>query len=471
MRYDLAAVARDASASLPTPPDSKLQTIFKFGPSSELTSGGDRYWRFTNRVIPLEKALPIWASELDWFLSVLMVISQNLDIECFAPAPEPYPLAVRPAGTGVLLVMLQRNIQGSELWVERWSSRQRNSGSPAGVQFSTYWYRDFKLQHFSRTKINLRDDWRDALSKFVRTQKANFDEVLVHHWAQLVKKSDALPKEMPPLDRITVARDSYGLLRRIPWYPFCPNASSARILNQPLRRALLDACQKPILAAHLVLKLEHSIDERTVREQLPWSVRYEDATLKDAFFFSITRQGKEDRFVATRAQPGFLADGLLTSLAEVTTATDARSPLAPSPQATDGIPIERLTQAKLIQGYSATTLGHFPRPSNDRARATRAAAAPPARLKQERWKMLQWLDLESSAQGNFSDPDPLKRVLGWQRLALLRYDCSVFFANEQAEDESVGELLDSAAQRHAAIIRGDRMPSMLRRSKQMPKPQ
>jgi hypothetical protein len=221
----------------------------------------------------------------------------------------------------------------------------------------------------------------------------------------------------------------------------------------------------------LAQRLENSVDERTVREQLTWTIRYENATLKDAFFFSILRQGNEDRFVATRAQPGFLADGLLTSLADAAKDSDTREPLGPLPQASDGIPIERLNQAKQIRGYANSALGHFPKPSNSRALATRAAAAPPARLKQERWKMLQWLDLESSAQANFSDPDPFRRVLAWQRLALLRHDSATLFGNEQQGNQAISDLLSLAAQRHAAIIRGNKLPSCLRRSKQLPRPQ
>jgi hypothetical protein len=470
MSYDLTVAESDKATSISTKADN-FQTIFKLEQSSELTTAGDRYWRFTNRVVPIEKALPIWASELDWFLTVLMGISQSLDLESLPAAQQPYPLAVRPAGTGALLVMLQRNVQGSELWVERWSSRRPNSSTPTGIQYFTYWYRDFRLQNWSRTKINLRNDWRDALRHFVAVQVAHFSNRLALEWTQLVKSNDVLPKEMPSLDHITVARTNHGLVRRIPWYPFCPNLSAARVLKHPLRRALLDACQAPISSAHLALKLENTIDEQTAREQLAWTVRYEDATLKNAFFFSIVRQDREDHFVATRAQPGFLADGLLSSLADVTTETDAKDPPAPSPQATDGIPIERLSQAKLIHRYAKSAFGYFPRPSHERARANRAAAAPSARLKQERWKILQWLDLESSAQANFTEPDPLKRILGWQRLALLRHDCATFFGNEREKDEAIGGLLDLAAHRHAAIIRGDRVPSTLRRSTQMPRPQ
>jgi hypothetical protein len=244
-----------------------------------------------------------------------------------------------------------------------------------------------------------------------------------------------------------------------------------RVLDQPLSRALLDACKAPVTAAHLAQKLSNTIDQRTVREQLSWTIRYDNATLKDAFFFSIVRHGKEDHFVATRMQPGFLSDGLLTSLAKASTHPDSSDPLGPSPQRPDGFPIEELLRAKSIHGYVESALGHFPRPSDARANAIRAAAAPSLRLKQERWKMLQWIDLETAAQANYSDSDPFRRVLQWQRLALLRHDCAVFFEDEKIENETVAELLDLAAQRHTAIVRGQKIPSVLRRSKQMPKPQ
>jgi hypothetical protein len=84
--------------------------------------------------------------------------------------------------------------------------------------------------------------------------------------------------------------------------------------------------------------------------------------------------------------------------------------------------------------------------------------------------MLQLLDLESAAQATFSDANALDAVLKLQRLALLRHDSLAFFSAEQSADAAIATLLEIAAKRHNAIVRGEALPSLLRRSKDMPRP-
>ena len=84
--------------------------------------------------------------------------------------------------------------------------------------------------------------------------------------------------------------------------------------------------------------------------------------------------------------------------------------------------------------------------------------------------MLQLLDLESAAQATFADANALNAVLKLQRLALLRHDSLAFFSAEQSENTAIASVLEIAAKRHNAIIRGEVLPSLLRRSKDMPRP-
>ena len=431
----------------------------------------DRYWRFTNQTVASERAVPIWASELQWFLASLEKLAEcSDDLTSLPPADIPYPFAVRPASTTMLLLLVKRNIEGSELWVERWASRRRDEKSPNGVLFSTYWYRDFKFGTLSQIKVNLRSRWQDSFRGFLTKQRARLANELSDGWTSFALRQNELPSEMPPLDRITVARNGANSIRRTPWYAFCPDATEVRVLEHSLRRTLLDACNTPATIPNMAQRMQNAVDERAIREQLSWTIRYEDETLTNGYFFGIIRQGQEDRFVATRAQPGFLADPLLTALASIEPQEPSEIPFGQSPQSPNGLPLSRLREAKLIDGFLSSALGRFPQPSRDRIRATRAAAVASTRLKQERWKMLQLLDLESAAQATFPDPNALTAVLKLQRLALLRHDSLAFFSAEQSEDMAVASVLESAAKRHNAIIRGEVLPSLLRRSKDMPRP-
>ena len=112
---------------------------------------------------------------------------------------------------------------------------------------------------------------------------------------------------MPPLDRITVARNGANSIRRTPWYAFCPDATEVRVLEHSLRRTLLDACNTPATIPNMAQRMQNAIDERAIREQLSWTIRYEDETLTNGYFFGIIRQGQgEYRFVAHALSQGFL---------------------------------------------------------------------------------------------------------------------------------------------------------------------
>jgi hypothetical protein len=447
------------------------QAPFQLAPAEALTSTCDRYWRFTNQTVPSERAVPIWTSELEWFLAALAKLAEYpTDLTSLPYADVAYPFAVRPAGTTMLLLLIKRNIQGSELWVERWASRRRDEKSPNGVQFSTYWYRDFRFGTFSQIKVNLRTGWQDSFRDFLTNHRARLADELSRGWTTFALRQKELSREMPPLDRITVARSGANSIRRTPWYAFCPDATEARVLEHSLRRTLLDACNTPTTIPDVAQRIRNALDERAIREQLSWTIRYEDETLTSGYFFGIIRQVQEDRFVATRAQPGFLADPLLTALAKIEPTGSSELPFGPSPQSPSGLPLSRLRDGKLIDGFLTSAFGRFPQPSRDRVRATRAAAAASTRLRQERWKMLQLLDLESAAQATFPDVDALNAVLKLQRLALLRHDNLAFFLAEQSENPAIARVLEIAAKRHNSIIRGEVLPSFLRRSKDMPRP-
>ncbi len=448
--------------------DRSWSTIARLTLHPEPTKSGDRYWRFTNGSVAPEKGVPIWASEIDWFIESLSAVAAGLDPSLFRPNAQPYPLLVRAGGSTVLLLMLRKNELGQDLIVERWSSAV---GAPrAGEQriFSTYWYKDFKLQTQSGISIPLREDWPAALSDCAATQRAILDAALEADWRRLVRHQD-LPHAVPPRSRVTIARkQAPDPSRRTPWYPSCPDAGQAVILPKPIRSVLFEAAAQPVSAEGLVQRIQHALDRRSITEQLPWTARYENATLADSVFFGLVTMAQSDLYLATRVPVSFTSDPLLSALVEAAPPAAAETALGPIPQDPERRTLKELQGRGLIGGFLATVLGRYPKPAESRVKATRKAAEPSKRLRRERWRVLQLAQLEAASQSNFTDPRSDYRVLGWQRLALLRHDAEHHFSDDRVG--LVAGLLDELKGQHVAILAGKASQTILVRSRDLPKP-
>ena len=176
-----------------------------------------------------------------------------------------------------------------------------------------------------------------------------------------------------------------------------------------------------------------------------------------------------DRVVAVMRVASFLADPLLTALATVAATHAPQGKIGQSPQRPDGLPMQKLRDAKLLaDGIFSTVVGDYPLPTSKECEATRAAARPSPRLRQERWFVLQWLDLESRCQVNLVCSNDLRWAQRWQRLALLRFDCATLL-EENLDRADIDGLLAQARERHSLSLSGAFQPSPLLRSKNLPR--
>lgn len=106
------------------------QAPLQLVPAEALTSTRDRYWRFTNQTVPSERAVPIWASELEWFLAALAkLVECPTDLTSLPYADVPYPFAVRPAGTTMLLLRHESLYLSCSLIVALWVIQRCNTRS------------------------------------------------------------------------------------------------------------------------------------------------------------------------------------------------------------------------------------------------------------------------------------------------------------------------------------------------------
>jgi hypothetical protein len=431
------------------------------------TRTGDFYWRIGGSSDHLQNALPIWSSEVDWLISELDNIAVALEPDNFPVNEEVYPLAFRPIGKSAILLALKRNRDISELWIERWSAVNPGANNPTVRAFSTYWYCNRPFLPSSRLKLPLNSGWKASLRGFANKWAEDLRQRTILTWEGLRMTNSDLPAEPPPRSRIVVACSQQGHQRRIPFYPSC-QPHEATVLDRPLRRVLLEACSEPLTYKEVARRVG-SIDSDAARNELTWTSRYDNETLSEAAFLVPMRSENVDRIVATMRAPSFLADPLLSALAPVPAMLAPQGNIGPSPQRPDGLPLEKLRSAKLLaEGTFPTSLGDYPLPTPKECENTRAAAKSSSRLRQERWLVLQWLDVESRCQLNTVCNDRFRRVLGWQKLALLRFDCATLF-DEIASRAEVDDLLTKARERHALSMSGAFQPSPLLRSKNLPR--
>jgi hypothetical protein len=436
--------------------------------ATQPTKQGDRFWRLGGPQVEPENGLPIWASEVTWLIAVLEDIADTLALDCFAPEEQQYPLAFRPTGTHAVALLLQRHRGGSELWIERWSGVHQNALATQGVMFSAYWYCDKPYRSFSRLILPLKSDWAEALRNFVREWRQDLEQDKVLVWARLVGIGDHLPQEAPPVSQIVVTIPTSAGDRHISFYPFCPPPTEARVLDKPLRRVLLETCSEPRTARQVAQRVV-VVDATTVRNDLVWTARYDDETLREAAFLTPVQSKQVDYLVATLRLPSFLADPLLTALAPVRSEGKPYGEAGPSPQRPEGLPLSKLRGQKMIDSQVlSTALGDYPLPTPAEVKNTRAAAMASPRLRREWRRVLQWLDLESRCQVNLATRDRLRRVLGWQKLALLRFDCIQFLANDVG-NPAVLSVIREAATRHALSLAGTMQPAPLLRSQNLPR--
>src|SRR5208283_5156026 len=122
------------------------------------------------------------------------------------------------------------------------------------------------------------------------------------------------------------------------------------VLTKSLRRLLLEACSTPCTAQQLAQRVG-TVDVVTVRNELVWTARYDDETLRESAFLTPIRLDQVDHLVATIRPPSFLADPLLTALVTVPAQGKPLGAMGPSPQRPQGFPMADLLNAKLIDGH------------------------------------------------------------------------------------------------------------------------
>jgi hypothetical protein len=365
--------------------------------------------------------------------------------------------------------LLHRETRSSELWIERWSSAHRGGGGKEEIQFSRYWYCKHPFYPSSRLKLPLGSDWPSGLRNFARGWRETLQKSSSSEWVKLKDANNNLPDDLPPPDRIVVTvSPPMGHDRQLPFYPFHSPLRDAVVLEKPLRRLLLEACGTPRSAGQVAQIMGH-VDEQSVRGELIWTARYEDRTLRQAAFFTAIRRDGQDQLSATLRLPSFLADPLLSALTPLSLRGKPTGRLGQSPQRTEGLPLAELRKQKLVgTEMLATSVGDYPLPVPAEIERTRAAAKPAPRLAQEKWRILQWLDIESRCQVNLRPTDQQRRVLAWQRLALLHFDCVVLLTKEMA-DPAVSSLVAEARKRFERSVAGTLEPTTLLRSRDLPR--
>src|SRR5262249_20183121 len=161
---------------------------------------------------------------------------------------------------------------------------------------------------------------------------------------------------------------------------------------------------------------------KRVRQILSWSTRYSDVTLTAGYFFRPDADGTRQLYSATQDIPAFAADPLLLGLFDrppaLGTPSETSTP-GVTPQFPGGLPLTQLRDRGLTDGLVSTALGMFPRPSAQRASATRRAAKGTRLMNRYRWWLLQLLDLATAVLGNIPRRTPAQTVLALQRIALL----------------------------------------------------
>jgi hypothetical protein len=433
----------------------------------EPTKNGDLYWRLGTSLVRPPRGPPIWVSEVDWIVSAIKDIADTLVVDEFAPSQRTYPLAFRPSGKHALVILLQRDRLTSELWIERWSAAHKGGSANQEVVFSAYWYCNKPFLPYSRLKIPLTSGWAESLRVFASQWDTQLRRAAAQAWKDFSSADKSLPTKQPPENQIVVAIPTAAGERRISFYPFCPRPRDPSVLPKSLHRVLLEACNVPHTAQQISPRVNF-INIDSIRNELAWTARYTDETLREAAFFSPVRVDKSDHLVATLRLPSFLADPLLTSISPLTPAGKSSGQFGPSPQRPEGLPIAELRNGRLIQDHLfRAAVGDYPLPSKNEMENTRSAAKASPRLKQDSRLILQWLDLESRCQVNLIPTDILRRVLGWQRLALLRFDCTTFLADELATDE-VAKLVAEAQKRHHSTVVGKLEFAPLLRSRELP---
>lgn len=437
--------------------------------SGQLTAHGDRYWRIGGKLTEPAKGPPIWNSEVEWLVEKFDDIAETLAPEIFKPSQCEYPLAFRPKATQALAILLSRSQNSTEIWIERWSAVQPNASSKSNVQFSTYWYCNRPFSSYSRLRLPLGNDWRKNIKDFAHKWRELLRQTAIEQWTGLREHDGTLPADQPPDRRVLVTISNGAGNRRVQYYPFCPQPRDPIVLAKPLRRLLLEACNTP-RTAQQAAQMAGFVEVNAARGELAWTARYDDDTLREAVFLTTIRIDGQDHLSATFRPPSFLADPLLTALAPLSHNAQLQGHLGPSPQRPEGLPVTQLRAAGLIEDrLLGSAIGDYPKPVSAEAENTRAAAASALRMNQERWKLLQWLDIESRCQANLHALDQKRRALAWQRLSLLRFD-GLNSLSEQSSSGHIGELLANAKDCHALSIAGKLKPSLLRRSKDLPKP-
>jgi hypothetical protein len=436
--------------------------------ADNITSAGDRYWRIINPAESKPLTPPIWAGEISWLIGSLERIAATLDPAEYPDDDLAYPIEFLFRGTDAVVLLFDHRDGVPRLRFERWKGTWVNQETDQ-TQVRRY-FGPGNRSAFGQ--LMLGQGWADHFRSLVLQFREAATDDRNRHWAEYHDQRKETPTNPPSPERVIVRADRVGQVIGLPWTPFFGSFVEATVLDRPLLERLLEICKGGSTADEIAANLDRQLDARHVGQLLTWSARYYDDALSGAYFLRIDA-GSDMRplFSATRDPEGFAADPLLIDLAEFP--LDLPSSLAgksviPTPQFPLGMPLDSLLERKVISGVFTTPWGALPRPTLQRASATRRVAGLPATMNRFRWWMLQLLDLSAAALVNLPPTNPIQMILALQRVALLAADCRATFAAFDDQNKKVEDLCLAAGRNYINALQRKTARAGIRRKADLP---